>query len=171
MTKTIRKMISLVIAVTMIAAMSSFVMAADNPIVTVKKTDANDTSAHTYSFHQVFSAKVDDSGALYDIDWADGITDDAAFYTALSAVNGFSGCTSVTDVLEKLEAAENDSTIVDAFADFISGKVAAATDTINLSATDDASDPTALSTGYGYYLVKDEITGANGNGAVSKFRY
>ena len=168
MTKTIRKMISLIIAVTMIAAMSSFVMAADNPLVTVKKTDPNDTSAHTYSFHQVFKANVHDDGSLYDIDWADGITDDAAFYTALSSVTGFDGVTSVDDVLKKLEGATNNSAMVDAFADFISDKVAAATDTISLPASETSKQQT-LSTGFGYYLVKDEITGANGNGAVSKF--
>lgn len=168
MTKTAKKVISLIITTMMILTMSSFVFAAGEPVVTIKKNDANDTSAHSYDFYQVFSAKVDDDKKLYDIAWGNGVDVDANFYTDLDHVTGFSGCTSVDDVLAVLEAAENNSAVVDAFAKFIEGKTSSTKVTAALSKTETEKNVT-LTSGFGYYLVKDTITSADGNGAVSKF--
>ena len=166
MTKTAKKVISLIITTMMILTMSSFVFAAGEPVVTIKKNDANDTSAHSYDFYQVFSAKVDDDKKLYDIAWGDGVDVDADFYTDLGQVTGFSGCDSVDKVLAVLEGAENNSAVVDAFAKFIEGKTSSSKVTAALSKTETEKNVT-LTSGFGYYLVTDTITSADGNGAVS----
>ena len=151
MMKLMKKMISAIVATVMVMMIGTMALAAENPKVTIKKSDSNDKSAHSYEFYQIFSVKVDDNDDLYDIEWGEGVTEpDAAFYTALKAVDGFDSCDDLNALLEVLEEANtnNDTELVDRFATFIAGKTS----------------------GFGYYLVKDEITSSPVvDGAESKF--
>ena len=142
----------------------TMVFAAENPPkVTIKKQDdSNDKSAHSYEFYQIFSVKVDDNDDLYDIEWGTGVQEpDAAFYTALKAVEGFSSCNDRDALLTVLEEANknNDTELVDRFATFIAGKTVASDNSNVVKATIGASDTLKedieLTSGMGYYLVKD----------------
>ena len=176
MMKLMKKMISAIVATVMVMMIGTMALAAENPKVTIKKSDSNDKSAHSYEFYQIFSVKVDDNDDLYDIEWGEGVTEpDAAFYTALKAVDGFDSCDDLNALLEVLEEANanNDTELVDRFATFIAGKTVASSDpsvtTAELGASDTQKDVT-LASGFGYYLVKDEITSSPVvDGAESKF--
>ena len=169
MTKTIKRIVSVIVTVVMIMAMGTVAFAADpNPVVTITKNDTNDKAAHTYEFYQVFSAKVDTDEKFYDIAWGSGVNDTAAnFYTDLQAVEGFSTCTDATSVLAVLEGKDNNSAIVDRFAKFISTHTTSTKVSAALAA--DATSTTAtLTSGLGYYFVKDTITSSE-DAAISKF--
>ena len=176
MMKLMKKTISAIVATVMVMMIGTMALAAENPKVTIKKSDSNDKSAHSYEFYQIFSVKVDDNDDLYDIEWGEGVTEpDAAFYTALKAVDGFDSCDDLNALLEVLEEANtnNDTELVDRFATFIAGKTVASSDpsvtTAELGASDTQKDVT-LASGFGYYLVKDEITSSPVvDGAESKF--
>lgn len=176
MMKLMKKMISAIVATVMVMMIGTMALAAENPKVTIKKSDSNDKSAHSYEFYQIFSVKVDDNDDLYDIEWGEGVTEpDAAFYTALKAVDGFDSCDDLNALLKVLEEANtnNDTELVDRFAAFIAGKTVASSDTsvttAELGASDTQKDVT-LASGFGYYLVKDEITSSPVvDGAESKF--
>ena len=177
--KLMKRMISAIAAVVMVMMIGTMVFAAENPPkVTIKKyDDSNDKSAHSYEFYQIFSVKVDDNDDLYDIEWGTGVQEpDAAFYTALKAVEGFSSCNDRDALLTVLEEANknNDTELVDRFATFIAGKTVA-NDNSNvvkatLGASDKKKDDIELTSGMGYYLVKDTITSSPVvDGAQSKF--
>ena len=176
MMKLMKKTISAIVATVMVMMIGTMALAAENPKVTIKKSDSNDKSAHSYEFYQIFSVKVDDNDDLYDIEWGEGVTEpDAAFYTALKAVDGFDSCDDLNALLEVLEEANtnNDTELVDRFATFIAGKTVVSSDpsvtTAELGASDTQKDVT-LASGFGYYLVKDEITSSPVvDGAESKF--
>ena len=176
MMKLMKRMISAIAAVVMVMMIGTMVFAAENPKVTIKKNDDNDKSVHSYEFYQIFSVKVDDNDDLYDIEWGTGVQEpDAAFYTALKAVEGFSSCNDLDALLTVLEEANknNDTELVDRFATFIAGKTVASSDPSVTSATLGASgtpQEVTLASGLGYYLVKDEITSSPVvDGAQSKF--
>ena len=107
MMKLMKKMISAIVATVMVMMIGTMALAAENPKVTIKKSDSNDKSAHSYEFYQIFSVKVDDNDDLYDIEWGEGVTEpDAAFYTALKAVDGFDSCDDL-NALGESELARN----------------------------------------------------------------
>lgn len=172
MTKTLKKLASIIVTVVMVMALGVATIAAENPVVTIQKNDTNDKSAHSYEFYQVFSASVETDKSLYDIEWGTGVNSSASdFYTKLNAVAGFESCTSADDVVAVLsgDGVTNDSTIVDAFAKFISGYTSSSKVTATLGASDTSANAT-LTSGYGYYFVKDTITTSPVvDGAVSKF--
>ncbi len=169
MTKTMRKFISVFLSVVMVLALGITVMAADpDPYtITINKASANDKSAHSYEVYQIFDAKVDND-KLYDITWGSGVDGDAAL-TELKSVTEFSSCTTLKDVLDILEEAEDNSSVVDAFATAVSKHLTSTKKEGAMAATETTANIGVEKTGY--YLVKDTITGgANGQeGAVSKF--
>jgi len=176
--KLMKRMISAIAAVVMVMMIGTMVFAAENPPkVTIKKNDSNDKSAHSYEFYQIFSVKVDDNDDLYDIEWGTGVQEpDAAFYTALKAVEGFSSCNDRDALLTVLEEANksNNTKLVDRFATFIAGKTVASDNSnvvkATIGASDTLNDNIKLTSGMGYYLVKDTITSSPVvDGAQSKF--
>lgn len=177
MNRIMKKMVSAVIAVVMVMTMGVMAFAAENPKVTIKKSDSNDKSAHSYEFYQIFSVKVDENDDLYDIEWGTGVTEpDAAFYTALKAVNGFATCDDLTALLKVLEKAneDDDTALVDRFATFIAEKTVASDNSnvvkATLGASEKQKEDIELTSGMGYYLVKDTITSSPVvDGAQSKF--
>ncbi|SCW53689.1 LPXTG-motif cell wall anchor domain-containing protein/fimbrial isopeptide formation D2 domain-containing protein [Ruminococcaceae bacterium YRB3002] len=173
MTKTMKKIISVIVTFVMIMAMGTIALAADgDPKIKIIKNDTNDKSAHSYDIYQVFSAKVDttDNNKLYDIVWGTGIDSEGAdFYDDLQDVTGFSGCDSADKVVAVLTGNEIDPGIVDDFAKFVEAHLKTkAVPTVSLSATE-TEKTVELPTGMGYYFIKDTISRPAVDSAVSKF--
>jgi len=177
MTKTIKKMISVIVSFVMVMAMSATVFAAGYTI-TINKKDSTDKSKHTYEVYQIFSGDVAADGKLYNIDWGSHVdtTDEAALLAAVSGANALNTtCSDVDDVIAALKELEKDSAPLDGFATVIGdeddGFLKATTYTAVLNG---GADPAETSTSVtvsapGYYLIKDTITTAGEYNTISKF--
>ena len=80
MKKTFKKMISLVLALTMVLAMGLTAFAADGDPVqhTITVTGADQKEEHTYEAYQVFAGTFDTtSNQLKGITWGEGVNGDA----------------------------------------------------------------------------------------------
>ena len=172
MTKTMRKITSIFLALVMIMGMGISVLADAPYTITIAKKDTNDKSVHTYEIYQIFKGQVSPDGKLYNITWGDNVdsTDEAALLTAVSAAGALNqdpACANVTAVVDALKELENDSAPLDGFAEAIYAYLTATTKTADLAAN--AASTTVTVPESGYYMVVDTIKTDGDPNAVSKF--
>lgn len=177
--KRIKKLASLVLALTLVLTMALPALAADNDLHTITvNQNADDKTTHTYEAYQIFAgdlADVEGKKVLSNIIWGAGVNGDALL-AALKAEKSFAGafdkCTTAAEVAEVLggDAFTNStittSTATDAFARIAENNL---TTTIAGTATGTGSVKISV-TGSGYYLVKDKDASVNtANGAYTRF--
>ena len=104
--KTVKRALALVLALTLLLAMSATVFAADDTTYTI--TINNTTTGHTYEAYQIFAgdlAEKDGKTILSNIEWGSGVNG-AALLTALKADatlgNDFKDCTTAAQVADVL---------------------------------------------------------------------
>ncbi|MCD7882409.1 MAG: isopeptide-forming domain-containing fimbrial protein [Lachnospiraceae bacterium] len=161
----------LVTMITVIAMMVPVsVSAADTYTVTIT---ANDTGTHTYSVYQIFSGTLSSDGVtLSDVEWGSAVTSvNNGAATLIAALKADSTLSSImanvktaADVSDALDAYDNNSAVVKAFAavvkTFLTENSVTATQTATGSGTVSFSGLSA-----GYYLILDSLD--SGTGAES----
>ncbi len=177
--KRIKKLASLVLALTLALTMALPALAADNdPHTITVNQNADDKTTHTYEAYQIFAgdlANVEGKKVLSNIIWGAGVNGDALL-AALKAEKSFAGafdkCTTAAEVAEVLggDAFTNStittSTATDAFARIAENNL---TTTVAGTATGIGSVTISV-TGSGYYLVKDKDASVDtANGAYTRF--
>lgn len=96
-----KKIVSLMLTLVMLAAMTLTAGAADGTTYTIT---VNDTKAgHTYGAYQIFSGDLSD-GVLSNIEWGTGVNG-TELLSALKAADAtaYDGCTTAAEVAKKLE--------------------------------------------------------------------
>jgi len=165
MTKTFKKMISVIVTLVMVMAMATVAFAADeNYSITITKNDTNDTATHRYDVYQIFQGQVVDN-KLGNISWgADVKTTDTTLYSDLSAALGKT-VASVDDVLGELTKLSDDHANLDKFAEAISKHLdGTPVKTATLKASASSKTVTITGVDAGYYLVSDTVI-ADASGA------
>lgn len=158
--ETMKKTLSLLLALTMILALSATALAAT---VTVPSDDISGgiLKDHTFTAYQIFSGR-EEGGVLSDVDWGSGINSDA-FLAALKAdtTHGslFTNCTDAADVAKVLS---DKSSTTPGLADWFA----------ELAYANKTGTGTALTSGEntladGYYLVVDTTTNVGAGGAYN----
>lgn len=111
--KTVKRALALVLALTLLLAMSATVFAADDTTYTI--TINNTTTGHTYEAYQIFAgdlAEKDGKTILSNIEWGSGVNG-AALLTALKADatlgNDFKDCTTAAQVADVLATYGSDA--------------------------------------------------------------
>ena len=111
--KTVKRALALVLALTLLLAMSATVFAADDTTYTI--TINNTTTGHTYEAYQIFAgdlAEKDGKTILSNIEWGSGVNGDALL-TALKADatlgNDFKDCTTAAQVADVLATYGSDA--------------------------------------------------------------
>lgn len=162
MTRTFKKIISVIITAAMVMMLGVTAFAADPYDITITRS-GDDKSEHTYTAYQVFSGKLQADKSLAEIQWGTGVNGTnllAALKTANSTAYG--SCTKASDVAAVLE---NDNSLVDQFAKIaFANKATKAGDVV--SAAGQTSAKISIS-GAGYYLITDEIDVADPNSNVN----
>jgi len=165
MTKTFKKMISVIVTLVMVMAMATVAFAADeNYSITITKNDTNDTATHRYDVYQIFQGQVVDN-KLGNISWgADVKTTDTTLYSDLSTALGKT-VASVDDVLGELTKLSDDHANLDKFAEAISKHLdGTPVKTATLKASASSKTVTITGVDAGYYLVSDTVI-ADASGA------
>lgn len=152
--KTMKKLMTLVLSIAMVLAMSVTAMAA-----TVTLPSDADLEGHTYVAYQIFSGtQSENGGALGDVAWGNGINSEA-FLNALKADTTvkslFSNCTSAADVATALATKDTDSTEANTVAKIARKNI------INANGKELAEGSNELASGY--YLIVDttDVSGPN----------
>jgi len=158
-----KKFLAILLAVTMLMALSVSVLA-DDSAYTI--TIINTASGHTYAAYQVFSGTLSDTGVLSDIQWGDGV-DSTALLNALKAdtvfgtgtANIFAAATTAEQAAKAISGQQNDSVIAKEFAQVVGQHLGTAAGT----STFKDSKYTIPVTGTGYYFIKDAsaVTGSD----------
>lgn len=161
--KSLRKIMALLIAMTMVIGMSVSVLAADNEhTITINNSDAN--GAHTYEGYQVFKGNLNaDESLLSDITWGNGVKGDdiLADLIAANTDNGsplkgkfatLKDTSTPAAVAKAIAALGDNSAELDAVARIIDGNLT----TTKFSFTGNkANGYTATVPNDGYYFIKD----------------
>lgn len=167
MKKHVGKLVSLVLAIAMVLAMTvmpSFASSTATHTITINKA-SGDTVDHTYEAYQIFAGDYDATEKnLSTITWGDGVNGDALL-TALKADttvgSSFANCTTAADVAKAMSSFSNDDANMKAIAEVVNS---------NLSSTKAATGTSPLTvTGDGYYFVKDADTTDTGNTAKTRY--
>jgi fimbrial isopeptide formation D2 family protein/LPXTG-motif cell wall-anchored protein len=163
-----KKLVSVLLVLTMLLALSVSVFAADNNTITI----TNSVSGHTYEAYQIFSGTLSDKGVLSNITWGSGV-DGVKLLTALQSDKttglDFSKCTdaaSVAKVLSDANLGEN-ADATDAFAQIVGQHLSTASGTSTYSETD--KDYAISNLADGYYLVKDKNGTITGSDTYTRF--
>jgi fimbrial isopeptide formation D2 family protein/LPXTG-motif cell wall-anchored protein len=149
--KTSKKLLSVLLALTLVLALSVCAFAADTYTITID----NKATGHTYEAYQIFSGDLSSTGVLSNIKWGSGV-DGAALLTALKSDatigSKFTSATTAADVAKAMSGISNDSADAQAFAQVVGQHLSAVAGT-GVAGTDKytISGLTA-----GYYLVKDK---------------
>lgn len=170
--KRAKKLLSLVLAMMLVLAMGSTVIAAAPSTPTVPGGEnehtiviKNENGGHTYGAYQIFSGTFYE-GKLSNIDWGKNV-DGERLLAALKADaafgegegNAFAGCTTAQEVAGILGTFKDNSAMLDSFADQ-AGKFLkdgpAATSVEGTAAEGEKTPYTITVVGDGYYLVQDE---------------
>lgn len=177
--KRIRKIVSFVLAMVMVLAMSVPVMAADNHEHTITvKQNADDVTEHTYDAYQIFAgdlAEVDGNKVLSNIIWGSGVKGDdllEALKNDEDLGSYFEDCKNAADVAQVLAGEDFESstvakaTLTDTFAGIVEENLST-----TVAGTKKGSGSIEIKViGSGYYLVKDrDDTVDTENGAYSRF--
>ncbi len=159
--KTVKRALALVLALTLLLAMSATVFAGDaaTHIITISNTQ----SGHTYDAYQVFKGNTRTVGAdgtqttvLTDIAWGNGV-DGTALLDELKTLDAYKDCASAEAVADVLKGFKAKSSELDAFAKIVGRHLR----TVAGTSTESASPYTINVTGDGYYLVKDRSVSEN----------
>ena len=157
-----KKIVSLMLTLVMLAAMTLTAGAADGTTYTIT---VNDTKAgHTYGAYQIFSGDLSD-GVLSNIEWGTGVNG-TALLSALKAADAaaYDGCTEAAEVAKKLEEKKEDAAFVAAFAKVAVNNLSTASATAQVA--EGAASCALSNLQAGYYLVKDTET-VTGNDAAT----
>ena len=166
-----KKILSLVLALAMIALCIGAAVADETSQHTITITNTDQNVAHTYEAYQVFKGKLDDTQTkLSDIVWGNGVKSDellAELQTAFPAkfTEGVTTAAQVAEVLgtfTSTSGADVASGDIDKIADIISKHL----DKKAADFTANGTNYTATVTGDGYYFVKDttsNLVGENGS--------
>lgn len=176
--KRVKKFASLILAMSMVLAMSMTVFAADNNEHKITVTqNAADKSEHTYEAYQIFAgdlAEVEGKKVLSNIEWGAGVNGEellAALKAEKEFNNLFADCTTAAQVAEVLSGeafASSDvstSTLTDTFARLAESKLSS---TVAGTATGTGNVEITV-TGSGYYLIKDQKGSVAEGGSYSRF--
>ena len=175
--KKLRKMLALLLSLTMILAMGLSVSAEEDDDAssdTYSITITNATEEHTYSAYQIFkgdlSTNENDEKVLSNIEWGEGVYDTTqidkkTLIEAVKEITDFEECSDAKSVAEVLKSADTET--VDAFA----AVVAKYTSSTAQGTSSDLNDGeyTISDLDAGYYLVKDALENGTEGDAVSKF--
>ncbi|MBR2524789.1 MAG: SpaH/EbpB family LPXTG-anchored major pilin [Clostridiales bacterium] len=176
MTRTFKKLISVVITVVMVMMLGVTSMAAPDLTITIDKA-TGDTANHTYEVYQIFSGDKTETTPgsgnyeLTNINWGAGVNGPSLLSYLKANVTGFEDCTSAADVAGVLE-----SFSAERFAKIVSDYLTDYSDAVeNTSAARVTLDVSA--DGFGYYIITDQVIPVNGttvddpagNGAVSQY--
>ena len=171
--KTVKRALALVLALTLLLAMSATVFAADDTY-TITISGDNVVEGHTYEAYQIFKgdlAEKDSKTILSNIEWGSGVNGDALL-TALKADttlgNDFNGCTTAAQVADVLATYGSDAGKTQQFAKLAGANLnatVAGTSTWNKSGKNYSISPLAP----GYYLVKDENDSAPSSDAYTRY--
>jgi fimbrial isopeptide formation D2 family protein/LPXTG-motif cell wall-anchored protein len=166
--KTSKKILSVLLALTLVLALSVCAFAADTSYTI---TINNKASGHTYEAYQIFTGDLSSTGVLSNIKWGTGV-DSAALLTALKADTttglNFSKCASAADVAKVLSDANLDADAVaaQAFAQIVGQYLT----TASASASTQTNNQYVISgLAAGYYLVKDKDNTMSGNENYTRF--
>lgn len=171
--KTVKRALALVLALTLLLAMSATVFAADDTY-TITISGDNVVKDHTYEAYQIFKgdlAEKDSKTILSNIEWGSGVNGDALL-TALKADttlgNDFNNCTTAAQVADVLATYGSDAEKTQQFA-----KLAGASLTDTVAGTSTWNEPgtnySISSLAPGYYLVKDEYDSAPSSDAYTRY--
>ena len=147
--KTIRKVLSLSMALLLMVMLSLPALAAGNYTITID----NSTAGFTYAAYQVFAGDLtEDAGktVLSNITWGDGVNG-TTLLAALQGDDNFADCTTAADVAEALADFGDDSTSLDAFAEIVASNLGG---TVAGTSTFAESHYTISNLDAGYYFVK-----------------
>ena len=171
--KTVKRALALVLALTLLLAMSATVFAADDTY-TITISGDNVVEGHTYEAYQIFKgdlAEKDSKTILSNIEWGSGVNG-AALLTALIADatlgNDFNGCTTAAQVADVLATYGSDAEKTQQFAKLAGANLnatVAVTSTWNESGKNYSISPLAP----GYYLVKDKDDSALSSDAYTRY--
>lgn len=171
--KTVKRALALVLALTLLLAMSATVFAADDTY-TITISGDNVVEGHTYEAYQIFKgdlAEKDSKTILSNIEWGSGVNGDALL-TALKADttlgNDFKDCTTAAQVADVLATYGSDAEKTQQFAKLAGANLnatVAGTSTWNGSGTNYSISSLAP----GYYLVKDEDDSAPSSDAYTRY--
>ena len=172
--KTVKRALALVLALTLLLAMSATVFAADDTTYTITISGDNVVAGHTYEAYQIFKgdlAEKDSKTILSNIEWGSGVNGDALL-TALKADatlgNDFNDCTTAAQVADVLATYGRDAEKTQQFAKLAGANLNAAvarTSTWNESGTNYSISSLAP----GYYLVKDKDDSAPSSDAYTRY--
>lgn len=154
--KTMQKLVSILLTLTLVLTLSLAVFAdATTPhTITVENPDANDT--HTYAAYQIFAGEYDEAtGAISNVSWGNGVNGLGLLEALRSEIPDFAACENAAQVVKVLENYPDNSEELRAFAAVVERFITTPAATAN----GDAENPAVLNvTGDGYYYVKDEST-------------
>lgn len=158
-----KRIMSILLAVMMLATMMVGVNAADSITITIENTAEN----HVYEAYQVFSGTLSEAGVLSDVEWGSGVNGDALL-AALKAsdlflkdgVNQFAGCADAGDVAKVIGGWSYNEAPVKNFADLVAGNLTATCFTSGAQAN---GEYVITVDAVGYYFIKDAqaLTGAD----------
>ena len=171
--KTVKRALALVLALTMLLAMSATVFAADDTY-TITISGDNVVAGHIYEAYQIFKgdlAEKDSKTILSNIEWGSGVNGDALL-TALKADatlgNDFKDCTTAAQVADVLATYGSDAGKTQQFAKLAGANLnatVAGTSTWNES----GKNYSISSLAPGYYLVKDKDDSAPSSDAYTRY--
>ena len=161
--KTVKKVLSLLLAV-MLLAMMALPVCADSLTITI----TNEAPNHVYEAYQVFTGSLSESGVLSDVEWGPGV-DGTALLAALKAsdlflkdgVNQFAACTDAASVAKVLGSWSYNEAPIKNFADVVSENL---TDVCFTSGAQENDAYVITVDTVGYYFIKDAqaLTGYDG---------
>ena len=171
--KTVKRALALVLALTLLLAMSATVFAADDTY-TITISGDNVVAGHTYKANQIFKgdlAEKDSKTILSNIEWGSGVNGDALL-TALKADatlgNDFKDCRTAAQVADVLATYGSDAEKTQQFAKLAGANLnatVAGTSTWNES----GKNYSISSLAPGYYLVKDKDDSALSSDAYTRY--
>lgn len=154
-----KKLISLVLALVMLLALSVTAYADENTAHTI--TINNTKSGHTYEAYQVFKGDFE-NGKLVDIEWGEGVNNEnllSALKADTTLGSLFTAAQTAEDVANVISATTFTVDQVDAFAQIVGANL---TTTVAGTSTKSGSSYVINVTGDGYYLVKDKDESLDG---------
>ena len=171
--KTVKRALALVLALTLLLAMSATVFAADDTY-TITISGDNVVEGHTYEAYQIFKgdlAEKDGKTILSNIEWGSGVNGDAllrALKADATFDNGFNGCTTAAQVADVLATYGSDAGKTQQFAK-LAGANLNATVAGTSSWNESGKNYSISSLAPGYYLVKDKDDSAPSSDAYTRY--
>lgn len=171
--KTVKRALALVLALTLLLAMSATVFAADDTY-TITISGDNVVAGHIYEAYQIFKgdlAEKDSKTILSNIEWGSGVNGDAlltVLRTDATLGNDFNGCTTAAQVADVLATYGSDAEKTQQFAKLAGANLNA---TVAGTSTWNESDEnySISSLAPGYYLVKDQDDSVPSSDAYTRY--